>query len=337
MTRSNDFRSVGDRDRAICRTGAKGDGGQPCDAGRNKALSAANGLWAVAQALLELRRLDMRSLALTLLIALFGLSDPGPAAAQTKGAPDVLILGDSQLSFGAGEAFVDVLRKMRGDCGLAANATVGVIGVRSSTLQSWTSTGKSAKSAICDVDPKWNVNAGVYGSLSQGENPYVQIGRGEQFQFCSPERSPLEAVFHDGYYQPKLVIMFLMGNATDRWAESPEAALQDVRSFLADLPRGQPCIFMTSAPPYGEKSVRQRQKAQDNIEAAFAKAGRQCSFVPGFTEATVRENLGNAANFRRKGSGKVKDPYHPTEAAARKFMALQRPALCRAIATELGR
>jgi hypothetical protein len=203
-------------------------------------------------------------------------------------------------------------------------------------LLSWTSTRASAKSAICDVDPKWNVNAGAYGTLSPGENPYIQIGRGEQFQFCTSDRSPLEAVFHEGYYRPRLLIMFLLGNATERWAESPEAALQDVRSFLADLPAGQPCIFMTSAPTYGEKSVRLRQKAQDNIEAAFAKAGKQCSFVPGFTEATVKENQGNAANFRRKASGKVKDPHHPTEAAARKFMALQRNALCTAIAAQLG-
>jgi hypothetical protein len=269
--------------------------------------------------------------------ALIGLFAFEGAKAEVKGSPDILVLGDSQLSFGAGAAFVELFGAMRGECGLDQDATVGVIGVRSSTLQSWTATARSAKSAICDVDPKWKVNAGVYGTLSQGENPYVQIGRGEQFQFCSPERSPLEAVFHDGYYRPDLVMMFLMGNATERWADSPEAALQDVRSFMADLPKGQPCIFMTSAPPYGEKSVRQRQKAQDNIEAAFAEAGARCSFVPGFTAETVAENMGNAANFRRKGSGKVKDIYHPTEAAARKFMALQRDALCKAVAGQLGR
>ncbi len=276
----------------------------------------------------------MHSRAIVFAAALVSLGFFRTAAAEVQGSPDILVLGDSQLSFGAGTAFVELLGAMRGDCGLDADTTVGVIGVRSSTLQSWTSVGKSAKSAICDVDPKWKVNAGVYGTLSKGENPYVQIGQGDQYQFCSPDRSPLEAVFHDGYYQPRILIMFLMGNATDRWAESADAALQDVRSFLADLPRGQPCIFMTSAPPYGEKSVRQRQKAQDNIEAAFAKAGGQCSFVPGFTEATVRENLGNEANFRRRASGQVKDPYHPTEAAARKFMALQRAALCRAIAAQ---
>ena len=278
----------------------------------------------------------MRPLLTTLFLAAAGLSCPLQVAAEVSGSPDVLILGDSQLSFGAGEAFVDILGAMKGGCGLDLDATVGVIGVRSSTLQSWTSTGKSAKSAICDVDPKWKVNAGAYGTLSPGKNPYVQIGRGDQFQFCSADRSPLEAVFHDGYYQPDVIIMFLMGNATERWAGSADAALQDVRSFLADLPKGQPCIFMTSAPPYGEKSVKLRQQAQDNIEAAFAKAGGQCSFVPGFTAATVKENLGNEANFRRKASGQVKDPFHPTEAAARKFMALQREALCKAIATQLS-
>jgi hypothetical protein len=269
--------------------------------------------------------------------ALIALVAAQPARAEVAGAPDILVLGDSQLSFGAGAAFVSLFQDMRGDCGVPPDASVGVIGVRSSTLQSWTAPGKSAKGAICDVDPKWGVNAGAYGSLSQGENPYVQIGRGDQFQFCTPERSPLQAVFHDGYYQPDLVLMFLMGNAADRWAESPEAALQDARAFLSDLPPGQPCIFMTSAPPYGERSVRQRQKAQDTIEAAFAKAGGQCSFVPGFTPETVAENQGNAANFRQKASGAVKDPYHPTEAAARKFMALQREAICQAVADQLAR
>lgn len=258
-----------------------------------------------------------------------------PVRAEATGSPDVLVLGDSQLTFGAGVAFVDLLRKMAGDCGLAPDTTAGVIGVRSSTLLSWSGRTKSARGAICNIDPKWKVNAGAYGTLSQGENPYVQIGKGAQFQFCSPERSPLHAVFHDGYYKPKLLIMFLMGNATERWAGSPDAALKDARAFTADLPPGQPCIFMTSAPPYGEKDVRLRQKAQDNIESAFEKVG-VCSFVPGFTAATIAENLGNPANFRRKPSGSVKDAFHPTEAAAHRFLKLQRGALCKAITKQLS-
>jgi hypothetical protein len=277
----------------------------------------------------------MRPLAIAILSALMVPFLAPLVRAEVPGSPDILVLGDSQLTFGAGVAFVDLLTQMAGECGLASGATTGVIGVRSSTLASWTGRTESAKGAICNVDPKWKVNAGAYGTLSQGRNPYIQIGRGAQFQFCTSARSPLEAVFDDGAYNPKLLIMFLMGNATERWAESPKAALQDARAFVADLPQGQPCIFMTSAPPYGEKVVRLRQSAQDNIERAFASLGGRCSFVPGFTNATIAENLGNAANFRRKPSGKVKDPFHPTEAAARQFLKLQRSALCSAIAKQL--
>jgi hypothetical protein len=258
------------------------------------------------------------------------------AQGTATGAPDVLILGDSQLTFGAGEAFLDELGAMAGSCGLKANAKTGVIGVRSSAITSWTSAAKSTKGAICDVDPKWKVNAGAYGTLSQGENPYVQIGKGAQFQFCRAGVSPLQAVFADGYYAPDLVIFFMMGNATERWASDPGAALQDVRALMADLPPGQPCIFMTSAPPYKEKAVRERQQAQDNLKAAFAKTRSHCTFVPGFTPETIAENQGNAANFRRGGSGKVKDPYHPTEAGARRFLKLRRGALCAAIGKQLG-
>ncbi len=257
------------------------------------------------------------------------------AEGTAKGAPDVLVLGDSQLTFGAGEAFLEVLGAMAGSCGLEAGATTGVIGVRSSSIISWTGTSKSAKGAICDVDRKWKVNAGAYGSLSQVDNPYIQIGKGAQFQFCSPGQSPLQAVFADGYYAPDLLIFFMMGNATERWASAPGAAVQDVRALMDDLPMDQPCIFMTSAPPYKEKAVRLRHRAQDNIERAFAKSGSHCSFVPGFTASTIRENQGNAGNFRRSSSGAVKDPYHPTESAARRFLRLQRKALCKAIGQQL--
>ena len=260
---------------------------------------------------------------------------PFAAHSEVRGAPDVLVIGDSQLTFGAGVAFVDGLRAMAGTCGLEDDSTVGVIGVRSSAITSWTGQTKKAKSAICDVDPKWKVNAGAYGSLSQGENPYVQIGRGDQFQLCTPGRSPLQDLFHEGYYAPKLLILFMMGNAADRWAENPAAAAADVSALTADLPPETPCIFMTSAPPYGEKAVGLRQKAQANLASAFAANGNRCSFVPGFTQATIAENQGNAQNFRRASTGKVKDPFHPTEAAARRFLALRKAALCDAIWKQL--
>ena len=178
-----------------------------------------------------------------------------PVHAEATGAPDVLVLGDSQLTFGSGVAFVDLFNDMAGSCGLDADATVGVIGVRSSTLRAWTGDSRRSRSAICDVDPTWHVNAGAYGTLSQGENPYIQIGRGDQFQFCQSGLSPLEAVFADDYYRPDLFVMFLLGNATERWANDPQAALADVQAMMADLPDDQPCIFMTTAPPFRQSVV----------------------------------------------------------------------------------
>ncbi len=279
----------------------------------------------------------MRLSSFLLLGCLLMAAGAASARGSAEGAPDVLVLGDSQLTFGAAAAFIDELNSIAGSCGLEADATVGVIGVRSSTIVAWTGQSKSSKGAICNVDPKYKVNAGAYGTLSQGKSPYIQIGKGAQFQFCQADKSPLQAVFADGYYAPQLLIFFMLGNAADRWAASPEAAMDDVRAFMADLPKGQPCIFMTSAPTYKKDIVVLRQRAQENIAAAFAKSGSRCSFVSGLTEATVRENMGNAANFRRNSSGKVKDSLHPTEAAARRFLKLQRPALCQAISDQLGR
>lgn len=259
-----------------------------------------------------------------------------PAWAEVAGSPDVLILGDSQLTFGSGVAFVDFFNDLAGSCGLDAVATVGVIGVRSSTLRAWTGQNRRARSAICDVDPTWHVNAGAYGTLSQGENPYIQIGRGAQFQFCQSGRSPLQAVFADNYYRPKLLVLFLLGNAAERWAGDPAAALADVQATMADLPDDQPCIFMTTAPTYGQSVVDMRQQAQENLQRAFEHSGRQCSFVAGITPDTIAANVGNAEHFRRRASGQVRDPFHPTEQAARAFLAIERPALCAAIQAQLG-
>jgi hypothetical protein len=285
-----------------------------------------------------LMRVVFRLLVLLLLV-------PGSAPyAHAQGqhvpqAPDILVLGDSQLSFGAGKAFVDLLDGMAGSCGLQAGWTTGVIGVRSSAIRSWTGRTRQAKTAICEVDRTWRVNAGVYGTLSQGDNPYVQIGKSGNgpFGLCAAGRSPLDMVFAGGFYRPRLVVFFMMGNAAERWANSLSAARADAAALTADLPPGQPCIFMTTAPPFDRRTTTLRQRAQDNIAQAFAEGNSRCSFVPGLTAATVRANLGNPANFRRTSSGRVKDPFHPTEPAARRFLKLQRAALCKAIATQMNR
>ena len=250
-------------------------------------------------------------------------------------SPDIFVLGDSQLSFGAGVAFVEFFKQIEGQCGLKKGLSVGVLGVRSSSLTAWTAADTAGKNSICGIDPKWNVNAGSFGVINKTTNKYVQVGQGAAYQFCQAGQTPFQAMFAKGYYNPKLFVMFFLGNATERWANSAAEALFDVKRTVRDLPAGMPCVFMTTAPAYTQKVVDQRTKAQANIEAAFKTVGKQCSFVRGYTPVTVSANLGNPANFRRKPDGSVKDPYHPTEDSARSFLRLVKNDFCAAIKTQM--
>ena len=278
----------------------------------------------------------MLNIARLLIVIVFGVISQRAAVAEGNfKSPDILVLGDSQLSFGAGVAFVEFFKSIEGSCGIKRGSSVGVLGVRSSSLTAWTANDAGGKKSICDIDPKWKVNAGSFGVINQTKNKYVQIGQGEAYQFCEAGQSPFQSMFADGYYNPKLFVMFFLGNATERWANSAADAQFDVERTVRDLPPGMPCVFMTTAPAYTEKVVRQRQQAQANIEKAFVTSGKRCSFVRGYTPSTVGANLGNAANFRRKPDGSVKDPYHPTEDSARQFLSLVKADLCNAIQKQL--
>ncbi len=265
------------------------------------------------------------------------LGSNDPAMAQSKfQSPDVFILGDSQLSFGAGVAFIEFLEKNGKACGLSPNWSVGVLGVRSSSLRAWTAKDGAGKKAICDVDPKWKVNAGSFGVINKTGNKYVQIGQSDAYRFCESGQSPFQSMFAGGYYSPKIFVMAFLGNATERWANSESDALDDVKRTMQDIPADLPCIFMTTAPGYTAKINGERQRAQDNIEKAFKTSGKRCTFVQGYTPATIAANQGNASKFRLKPDGTVKDPYHPTENSAREFLSLIKGSLCNAFKSELA-
>lgn len=272
---------------------------------------------------------------------------PQPAQASDPFvSPDIVILGDSQIPFGSGPAFLNFFENIKGHCPPTAeqakdlktlgDMNVAVIGVRSTSLHSWTARKGRSKRAICDVDPKWKVNAGTYGFINRTGNKYAQIGRGASYQFCEKGKSAFEAMFAPDYYQPRLLLMSFLGNATSRWAGSREKALEDVRNTMAQIPHGTPCIFMTTAPPYSKKIADRRLRAQANIKWAFEEADAACSFVEGATPETVAANLGNKNHFRHTKSGRVKDPFHPNERAAKNFFTVEMDDICHAIYTELS-
>ena len=261
-------------------------------------------------------------------------------------SPDIVILGDSQIPFGSGPVFLEFFENIKAHCpptpeqqaDLASlgDMNVAVIGVRSTSLHSWTARMGRAKGAICDVDPKWKVNAGTYGFINMTGNKYAQIGKGEPYQFCEKGKSAFEAMFAPDYYQPRLLLMSFLGNSAKRWADSFDAAVEDVTKMTAQLPPNTPCIFMTTAPSYSKKVTDLRLKAQANIKQAFDYAGAACTFVEGATPETVQANLGNKHYFRVNKSGKVKDPYHPNLKAAKNFFALEMDDICNAIYTEIS-
>lgn len=286
------------------------------------------------------------SLAALAVFSAFGVF--GTAQADTNphktafNSPDILILGDSQIPFGAGPSFLNFFENLVENCGFKpkvsdklGDQTVAVIGVRSSSLGTWTRRSKSGKRAICTVDPKWRVNAGTYGTVNRSDNIYVQIGQGQDYQFCAPNKSAFETMFQPDYYDPKLLFLTFLGNSSGTWARSKDAAISDVKAAIEHLPAHIPCVFMTTAPTYYKKTVKQRLKAQENLKTAFAETGNRCSFVDGYTPETIKANQGVRRHFRQRKSGKVKDPFHPNKRAAHMFFRLRHAAICKAVATQL--
>lgn len=262
-------------------------------------------------------------------------------------ATEILVLGDSQLSFGAGPVFSRFFEELPGQCrshvanpsdiALLKAKHFAMIGTRSTSLQSWTTTGSRAWGLLCHKDKRWGVNASAWGTVKPPKRRYIQVGEGDNFQFCKLPETPLQNLFATGYYAPELLMVFVGGNGAARLARDPAMAKQDVDAFVAGLPANTGCVFMMTAPIYGRKYNDDRLLAQANLRAAFAEHGNRCSFVEGHTPKTRAAIEGQAQFFRRREDGSVKDPYHADELAARRFLDLRRGPLCRALAEQFRR
>lgn len=265
---------------------------------------------------------------------------------QAQGKPDVLVLGDSQISFGAGAVYLEFFNDLPRRCGLnrqqtnrlgslGQNATAA-IGVRSTSLNSWVARSGSAKGAICDVDQKYGVNAGVYGIQGNNNREFVQIGRGQDYQFCAPNQSAFETAFAPGNYQPKLLVLAFLGNTAERWINDPAATAQDVQRTMSQIPRDIPCVFLTTVPVFEKATNDLRMRAQSAIVDAFERSNGHCEAVAGFTPEVRAAIEGQPSYFRRNDAGRVADPLHPRPAATRLFLELNTPKLCDAVVAAIG-
>ena len=261
------------------------------------------------------------------------LRAPVPQATpKTQPAPDlptqqasILMLGDSQISFGAGVAYTRFLQNLGQICGGLpegfGQAKAQAIGVRSTALHHWTATSAPARDMICEVDATHGVNAGSYGVTSPGLS-YVQIGTPD-YPFCAGRSTPLKAAAD--HMDPDLIILAFLGNATARW-QNPAMARTDWQAAAAQLPPDLPCMVMTTIPAYDPAENARRQTAQSHLAAAVRPS--RCSFVPGLTAATLQAIENRPENFRTDATGRVTDATHPTTASAATFINANQSALC---------
>lgn len=265
---------------------------------------------------------------------------------QKNYSPNILVLGDSQISFGAGKVYLEFFDELVRDLpDLTQSQTVlkafknsqtAAIGVRSTSLVNWTKQDEGKiKDVICEIDKRWGVNAGVYGIQGNKKRVYVNMGQGEAYQICKPGISAFEAMFADGYYKPKLLVLAFLGNSAERWAKDQDSAIADVKATMRQIPSSVPCIYLTTSPSYDEATNALRWIAQANIKKAFETHGSQCVFVEGFTQETVKAAQGNKAFFKTNEEGVVTDIHHPNLKAARKFFELRKEDLSRAVIKQI--
>lgn len=293
----------------------------------------------------DIQRTAVRSglCARTLLAFCFGAAlMQAPAANADRldmGPPEILFIGDSHLSFGAGKIFHQFFQnfekncmseeRWKGQARAVAMRRFGLMGVKSTSPHNWVHHKRSLKKMVCEPDPKWPVNARLYGFKHRTDGTYVQLGRDPSFPFCRKNKTALEAVFE--WTKPRLLVLYFMGNTIERWAKSPRSANSDVMRLMKQIPKTTGCLFMTTSPVYRKSHNARRVKAQTNIAAAFAKLGSRCHFVPMLTPKTIAAIEGRASYFRRHKNGRVKDPYHPGLTASRHLLRLRRRPICQGV------
>jgi len=262
---------------------------------------------------------------------------PSPAVPQENtatGSARVVVLGDSQISFGAGAAYTSFFSDLAATCADVPtrfqNASAAAIGVRSTSLHHWTTTDESARRPLCAVDTTYGVNAGAYGVTSPGRT-YVQIGQDPAYPFCPPNRPALPAAAQA--LSADLLVLAFLGNAKERWQDAATARA-DWANAERQIPAGTACIAMTTQPSFEPATNAARAQAQTNLARAVQRSGR-CAFVPGITARTRAAFEGNKDHFRTDATGRVTDPNHPTERSATAFTTLITPALCAAVAQAL--
>jgi len=280
-----------------------------------------------------------------LLALLFG--QPAQAGDYQFKQPDIFVLGDSQVLFGAGEPLLGFFEKIADHCAghwgkdneaqELKGTSVGVLGVRSTSLNSWVNEDDEFKKRICTIDPNWHINASQFGTVKTTQERFLQIGQEDPFKFCIPDKSAFEVMFENGYYDPKLFVAYFLGNSAKRWAENEAETEKDAIAAAATIPVGMPCVLITTAPSYRANMNVVRLKGQQKFKHAYEKAEGACSFVEGLTPTTIKANVRNHLHFKHNEEEWVRDPFHPNARGIEHFLKLKTADICNAISVQINK
>lgn len=270
------------------------------------------------------------------------------ASAQSLADPDLLVIGDSQILFRGGPAYVDHFNKLAETCGALIpersaefkahfSGDVGVAGVRAASINSWLAREGKQKDALCVPQKSWPKNARGFGALHTPDQKFHQTASDGNYPLCQSTQSPIETLFKDVAIKPKLLVFAMLGGYSKNWAKDKALAHKHAAELAAQVPENTPCLYLTTAPSFAEKPNKQRLEGQDHFFDGIQKTGGACLPVKGLTDETISAFQGNNKFYKTRDDGSVRDVFHPNDLGIRTFLNKVSPAMCRALITIMDR
>ena len=270
------------------------------------------------------------------------------ASAQSLADPDLLVLGDSQILFRGGPAYVDHFSKLAETCSALiperANdfkthfiGDVGVAGIRAASINSWLARQGKEKDALCVPEKSWPENTRGFGVLHTPDQKFHQTGSDGAYPLCQADRSPIETMFKDIAIKPKLLVFAILGGYAKNWAKDEALAQKHAAELAAQVPENTPCLYLSTAPSFSENHNSHRRKGQDHFFDGIQKAPGACLPVRGLTDKTISAFQGNSEFYKTRDDGTVRDVFHPNDLGIRTFLNKVSPAMCQALVTIMDR
>lgn len=268
--------------------------------------------------------------------------------AQSLKDADILVIGDSQILFRGGSAYVDYFTNLAATCGKIVPGrtddlktylmgNVGVVGVRGASINSWLDRKGKEKDRLCVPEKTWPKNARGFGVLHNDKQKFEQLSASGTYPLCVADQSPIETLFKDVGIKPKLLVLSILGKQSEFWEMDEALAHSDAEDLAKQIPASTPCLYLTTAPNFAAHQNALRKTGQDRFFDGLSKNPGACVPVKGLNGDTIAALQGNKAFYKTGKDGKVRDGFHPNDQGIRTFLKTVTPSLCHAVLTIMDR